>query len=302
MGEFNTAWRLTISPLWQLWHLKNNHLFLLSLTAPKYWPRVWIRVFQKEIWSNQFKINFCQRFYKTIDNKMVSFSDALNYVAYKNPVSQMTIAGVGQLAKATVSTWNDAIFIFEYSISGQFLSWIPLHFQGLHTKPSHARSLATKVVSEVVPISKQLGSSYHLIRVAALSGAAAVCLAAYGRHSMKDTAETKEFRSIYESASNIHFIHSIALLATPLTKRPFIVIWHFHHFCPIHFETSRWVLFAWSIFQTGSLFITGMILFSGTCYYKAIKKSKGESVEHIPAQLAPYGGTCLILGWLSMLF
>lgn len=94
----------------------------------------------------------------------------------------------------------------------------------MHTKPSHARSIASKVVSDVVPISKQLGSNYHLIRVAALSGAAAVCLAAYGRHSMKETAETKEFRHIYESANNIHFIHSVALLATPLTKRPLLVI------------------------------------------------------------------------------
>lgn len=34
---------------------------------------------------------------------MVSFTDALNYVAYKNPVSQFTIAGVSQLAKASVS-------------------------------------------------------------------------------------------------------------------------------------------------------------------------------------------------------
>lgn len=34
---------------------------------------------------------------------MVSFTDAFNYVAYKNPVSQMTIAGAAQLARATVS-------------------------------------------------------------------------------------------------------------------------------------------------------------------------------------------------------
>lgn len=83
--------------------------------------------------------------------------------------------------------------------------------------------MVSKVVSDVVPISRQLGSSYHLIRIAALSGAAAVCLAAYGRHSMKDTAETKEYRHIYESANNMHFIHSVALLVTPITKRPLIV-------------------------------------------------------------------------------
>lgn len=29
--------------------------------------------------------------------------DAFNYITYKNPVSQYTLAGIGQLARATVS-------------------------------------------------------------------------------------------------------------------------------------------------------------------------------------------------------
>lgn len=78
-------------------------------------------------------------------------------------------------------------------------------------------------MSDAVPISRQLGSSYHLIRIAALSGAAAVCLAAYGRHSLKETDENKDYRQIYENANNMHLVHSVALLATPLTKRPLIV-------------------------------------------------------------------------------
>lgn len=89
-------------------------------------------------------------------------------------------------------------------------------------------------MSTVAPIQKQLGSSSHLIRIAALSGAAAVCLAAYGRHHMKDTAETKDYRSIYESANNMHLFHSVALLATPLAKRPLIVIYFYlfiYYFC-----------------------------------------------------------------------
>lgn len=103
------------------------------------------------------------------------------------------------------------------------------------------------MVSDVVPISKQLGSNYQLIRVAALSGAAAVCLAAYGRHSMKETAETREFRQIYESANHIHFIHSVALLATPLTKRPLIVK-PFIHLQSIH-SLSNLYANAWIHFR-----------------------------------------------------
>lgn len=108
--------------------------------------------------------------------------------------------------------------------------------QGLQGKTSHSHSIGTQTMSTgsgaIIPIQKQLGSSAHLIRVAALSGAAAVCLAAYGRHHMKDTPETKDYRSIYESANNMHLIHSVALLATPLAKRPLIVSY------PLSFQRS----------------------------------------------------------------
>lgn len=36
---------------------------------------------------------------------MVSFTDAFNYVAYKNPVSQTAITGISQLARASVRTY-----------------------------------------------------------------------------------------------------------------------------------------------------------------------------------------------------
>lgn len=39
------------------------------------------------------------------DYEMVSFTDAVNYIAYKNPVSQMTITGISQLARASVCTY-----------------------------------------------------------------------------------------------------------------------------------------------------------------------------------------------------
>lgn len=73
------------------------------------------------------------------------------------------------------------------------------------------------------PLTTQFRGNYNLVRVAALSGAAAVCLAAYGRHSMKDTPETREYMKIYESANQMHLLHSVALLATPFTKRPVVV-------------------------------------------------------------------------------
>lgn len=64
------------------------------------------------------------------------------------------------------------------------------------------------------------GKNYTFVRVAAVSGAAAVCLAAYGKHKFKGDTE---LRGIYESANQMHLIHSVVLLAVPLTRRPFIV-------------------------------------------------------------------------------
>lgn len=97
--------------------------------------------------------------------------------------------------------------------------------KGLLAKPSNTtRAIATKAVAETaLPLSKLVGSHYWLIRLAGVSGAAAVCLAAYGRHSLKNSAKKQEYLHIYESANQMHFIHSLALLAAPLTKRPNVV-------------------------------------------------------------------------------
>lgn len=62
---------------------------------------------------------------------------------------------------------------------------------------------------------------------------------------------------------------SLALMAVPLVKRPWL---------------------------TGPLMITGIILFSGTCYYSA---TTGDTKFN---RLAPLGGTALILAWMSMMF
>lgn len=49
-------------------------------------------------------------------------------------------------------------------------------------------------------------------------------------------------------------------------------------------------------FQSGTLMAIGTVLFSGTLYYRAFTGKKPAFVS-----LAPMGGTCLILAWLSLL-
>lgn len=66
------------------------------------------------------------------------------------------------------------------------------------------------------------------VRIAGLSGAAAVVLGAMGAHRTFPETETKEdLRKIFDTANRFHFLHTLALLAVPLCRRPYIVSWFF---------------------------------------------------------------------------
>lgn len=68
------------------------------------------------------------------------------------------------------------------------------------------------------------GSSYpgnNWIRLAGLSGALAVGLSAYGAHGLKDLPDRR--KTVFDTASKYHFIHSLAMLAVPLCNRPHLV-------------------------------------------------------------------------------
>jgi uncharacterized membrane protein YgdD (TMEM256/DUF423 family) len=47
--------------------------------------------------------------------------------------------------------------------------------------------------------------------------------------------------------------------------------------------------------QSGSFLVLGMVLFCGTCYYRALTEKSDLR------WLTPVGGTCLIVGWLAMI-
>lgn len=92
------------------------------------------------------------------------------------------------------------------------------------------KPLAQATGALVPSLARLAGHNYIFVRVAAVSGAAAVALAAYGKHKMKGN---EELRSIYESANNMHLVHSVVLLAVPLTRRPVVVScfrWFFFFF------------------------------------------------------------------------
>lgn len=66
---------------------------------------------------------------------------------------------------------------------------------------------------------QELGNNQIFIRLAGISGALAVIFAAYGAHGHDFGDNTERFRT----GNLIHFYHTLALLAVPLSKRPILV-------------------------------------------------------------------------------
>jgi uncharacterized membrane protein YgdD (TMEM256/DUF423 family) len=109
-----------------------------------------------------------------------------------------------------------------------------------------------------------------LTKIAALLGAMAVGLGAFGAHGLKTLLENNGTAQIWEKAVFYHFIHTVMLfvLAENKLRRP--VAW-------------------WS-------FLAGIILFSGSLYTLAISNVRWWGA------VTPVGGVALVVGWISLLF
>ncbi|XP_003705249.1 transmembrane protein 256 homolog [Megachile rotundata] len=123
-----------------------------------------------------------------------------------------------------------------------------------------------KVEATMSPLWKLASAAGPFTKIAALSGASAVVINAYGAHTphLKDEKLIK----IFDTASRYHLVHSLVILALPLCRSPYL---------------------------TCTFMLSGMILFSGSCYYYALTGDKRYN------KVTPFGGVCYILGWLSML-
>ncbi|KAB0802265.1 hypothetical protein PPYR_04451 [Photinus pyralis] len=160
------------------------------------------------------------------------FTEAFNYVVFDNPVSKTILKPI----------LNSAV---------------------THAPPE------IKVVTERIPLWELAAEHAPIIRFVGLSGALAVGLGAYGSHKSYPKDKESELKSIYETGNRFHFLHTLALLATPMCRRPLL---------------------------SSSLFAVGTTLFSGPCYYHAF------TGENRFGRLAPIGGSILILAWLSLIF
>ena len=89
-----------------------------------------------------------------------------------------------------------------------------------------------------------------------------------GAHGLRDTSDV--YKEVWKTASFYHMIHTCGL------------------------GMSAYLFHGRKRSIVGSLFLAGIVLFSGSCYTVALMEERKPY-----GQLAPLGGFCLIFGWLA---
>jgi len=109
----------------------------------------------------------------------------------------------------------------------------------------------------------------NLVRMAGLSGAFAVGLGAYGAHViMVNDKILDNQKHSFKTANMYHFIGTFGMVACSMASYPKV---------------------------SGALMAIGSTLFCGSCYYY------GFTGDQSLNKFAPYGGSTLILAWLSLI-
>lgn len=115
-----------------------------------------------------------------------------------------------------------------------------------------------------------------ILTVAAMLGAAAVAIGAFGAHAFKPHLEAIGRADVFETAVKYHFYHSLALLALGFYAQNKII----HYTLKI--SAVAWIL--------------GILIFSGSLYLICITD------QGFFGGFAPIGGLAFIVGWLSLIW
>ena len=116
------------------------------------------------------------------------------------------------------------------------------------------------------------------LQLAAVMGALAVALGAFGAHALKRVASEAAV-NIFETGVRYQFYHVFALALAGILFRDF---------------SNKWMLWA------GNLFLTGIILFSGSLYILTwLKASSKQGLDWVGI-ITPFGGIAFIAGWVCM--
>jgi uncharacterized membrane protein YgdD (TMEM256/DUF423 family) len=116
------------------------------------------------------------------------------------------------------------------------------------------------------------------LKIAFVFGALGVALGAFGAHALKEQLDARQLQT-YQTAVQYHFYHVFALAVTGLLRLSF---------------PNKWLT------NAGYLFVTGIILFSGSLYTMVFLKAAGiEGVNWLGA-ITPLGGVAFIAGWFCL--
>ena len=115
---------------------------------------------------------------------------------------------------------------------------------------------------------------------AALLGAVAVMLGAFGAHRLQVIAAPRDVET-FRTGVQYQVYHVLALIATGLL-----------------YEKGNKKLLSLS----GYFFISGILLFSGSLYVITLLKVMESNTAGWLVYLTPIGGLCMIAGWCLMLF
>lgn len=118
------------------------------------------------------------------------------------------------------------------------------------------------------------------LKIGSLTGALSVILGAFGAHALKDKISDHAI-AIFETGVRYQFFHALALLFVAMLYKE------------MPGNALKW---------TGRLFITGMIIFSGSLYILTFLTGFVSPDYKWIGAITPIGGSCLIAGWLVMFF
>ncbi|NNF32113.1 MAG: DUF423 domain-containing protein [Flavobacteriaceae bacterium] len=113
---------------------------------------------------------------------------------------------------------------------------------------------------------------------ASFLGALTIAIGAFGAHGLEKLVDTEAIAS-FETGVRYQMYHTIALLVIGFATA-------------IPVSTRKWVF---------RLFVAGIIFFSGSIYFLALKSVLSLSVSFL-GPVTPIGGLLFILGWLRLAY
>jgi uncharacterized membrane protein YgdD (TMEM256/DUF423 family) len=119
---------------------------------------------------------------------------------------------------------------------------------------------------------------HFFLKVAAILGALSVAIGAFAAHQLKAILSA-DVLQIFETAVKYQFYHVFALMAVGILYKQF---------------GGKRLL--WS----GYLFITGILLFSGSLYLLCIAKHFHPADKSLLGAITPLGGASFIIAWVLL--